>query len=288
MTASRALLAAMLVLASGRAAAGEWTFAADLGAGYDSNLGNAGDDHDTRDSVATLAGASVTWEQRFGLFTALQVRANFASEQFGDVADLSSERGALRLKVLHKPGKGFYTPVLAASVAAGVRDYGSKIRDGSDQRAAVSLAMPLTTAIQWRLEASQTQREADGRAFDLGTTSYSLDLDWLVSSGLTLYGGVRRDQGDFVVTTNGEGEVSPKREHRYLEPIASVIEADPAFGNDWWAFRIDASAMIVTGGLNVALTPDLSLDLQALRAVTTVGKFSYERLIGSLGLLYRW
>ena len=285
---SRALLAAMLLLASGRAAAGQWTFAVDLGAGYDSNLGNAGDDHDTRDSVATLAGASATFEQRFGLFTALQVRANFATEQFGDLADLSSERGALRLKVLHKPGKGFYTPVLAASLAAGVRDYGSAIRDGSDVRAGVSLATPLTTAIQWRLEAAQTRREADGRSFDLDTNSYSLDLDWRVSSGLTLYGGVRRDDGDFAITAPGEGEVTPKREHRYLGPIAETIEADPAFGNDWWAFRIEASALIGTAGFNVALTPDLSLDLQALRAVTSVGKFSYERWIGSLGLLYRW
>lgn len=281
------LLAALLALASGRAGAG-WSLAGDLGAGYDSNVNNASDDHDTRDSPLASAGASATWEHRFGLFTALQVRGNVATDQYDNIKDLSNVRGGLRLKVLHKPGKGFYTPVLAASVSAGVRDYGSAIRDSTDLRAAVSLANPLTTAIQWRIEAAQARRQADGRAFDLDTTSYTLDLDWRVADAVTLYGGVRRDTGDFVVTTNGEGEITPKREHRYLEPIASVIEADPAFGADWWAFRIKASVMIGTAGLNVALTPDLSLDMQVLRAQASVGKVSYERYIGSLGLLYRW
>ncbi|MGQ0585596.1 MAG: hypothetical protein ACT4PK_00100 [Gammaproteobacteria bacterium] len=285
---SRALLLMVLLLIMGQAAAGSWSYGGELGAGYDSNLGNAGDDHDTRDSVAVFAGASATWEQRFGLYSAVQLRGNLATDQYDDIADLSNVRGSLRVRGLHKPGKGFHTPVLGASLAIGLRDYGSAIRDGGDLRAGVSLAAPLTTALQWRLEAAQERRTADGRAFDLDTTSYSLDLDWRVASSTTLYGGVRRDDGQFAITARGEGVISPKREHLYLEPIADVIEADAAFGNDWWAFRVEAEALIGTAGLNVALTPDLSLDLQALRAQTTVGKLSYERWIGSLGLLARF
>ncbi len=288
MRSGAAWFAALALAAPLGASAGTWTYGGELGAGYDSNLGNSGDDHDTRDSVVAFAGASATWQQRYGRYSALQVRANLASDQLDDIADLSNVRGALRLRVLHKPGKSFYTPVLAASLAAGLREYGSAIRDGSDLRAGFSLAAPLTTAVQWRAEAARTRRVADGRAFDLDTTSYALDLDWLLTPRLTLYGGMRQDDGDFVITAYGDGDISPKRQHRYLEPIADVIEADPAFGNDWWAFRVEGRARIGTAGLNVALTPDLSLDLQALRAETTVGEFSYERWIGSLGLLVRW
>ena len=91
-----ALLLAALALAPGRAAADGWSYAAELSGGYDSNVGNAGDDHDTRDSLVTSAGASATWERRFGLYSALQVRASAATDQLNDVADLSHVRGALR------------------------------------------------------------------------------------------------------------------------------------------------------------------------------------------------
>jgi hypothetical protein len=74
----------------------------------------------------------------------------------------------------------------------------------------------------------------------------------------------------------------------YLENDADAIEADKAFGEDWWAFRMDGRTTIMSLGVNVPLSPMMSLDFQARRAAADVHRHSYERMIGNASLLLRW
>jgi hypothetical protein len=282
------VVAALLPVAGASAAPGAWSAAGELAAGYDSNIGNAGSSDDERAAASAYAGASATYERRFGLYTALEARGSLSGEQVFDLEDLSSARAALRLRLLHKPGEGFHVPVLAAWVSAGAREYGSAIRDGAEYRAGVSAAAPLTTAVQVRAEATRSRREADGRVFDLGVFSYGLSADWTVAPRLVVYGGVRIDDGDFAVSAEGHGEIEPKTEHLYLEDRAGAIEPDAAFGEDWWAFRADGRTLLAIAGANVPLTGDLALDLQVQRGESQMGQFSYERWLGSVSLLARW
>jgi hypothetical protein len=102
-------------------------WSADLGAGYDTNTGNSGSSHDERDAATAQAGVSASWEHPFGLFTAMQLRYGLAAEQVFGLEDLSNARATMRVRLRHKPGAGFYVPVLAAWTSAGGRDYGSAI-----------------------------------------------------------------------------------------------------------------------------------------------------------------
>ena len=283
-----AVLAALVLGAPMAASAGTWTNAGETGVLHDGNAGNAGTIHDRRDANALYASGSATWTRRFGGYTALQFRHSLGFEQWTGIEALTNTRYAARVRLLHKPGRGFHTPVFAAFAGAGARHSASDIRSGFDFRTGLSATSAITTTVQVRGEAAWTQRTSPGRAFDLDGMSYSVDLDWRVTPRVTTYAGVRYDDGDFTVTARGFGVVQPKDEHLYLEPRASAIEADPAFGPDWWAFRVNGRTMIATLGVNVPLSPMLALDAQWLRGAAEMGRFDYTRDVASLGLLFRW
>jgi hypothetical protein len=271
------------------AAAESWVYGAEAFAGYDSNAGNAGTGDDRQGSGFLYGATSATREQRFGSRTALQLKESIALEQWLRLAQLTNVRYAVRVRMLHRPARSFRSPVLAADVAGAARHSASAIRAGVDYRAGVSAAVPVTHRVVARGGASRWWRQAShGRVFDLDGTSYTLDLDWRLDGGRTVYAGVRLDDGDFTVTGRGFGIVEPKDQHLYLEPRASAIEADPAFGADWWAFRVDGTTGTVTLGMNVPLSPSLSLDAQVLRGEARMNRFTYERWVGSVGLLLRW
>ena len=279
----------LLLAAPGAHAAQGWSGDAELGAGLDSNAGNSQTDSDRNETAGVYAGGGVNYEQRLGLHTAVQGRAALSGEMATDVEDLSNARLGLRLRLLHKPGEGFYVPVLAAWAGAGARAYGSAIRDSHEFRGGVYLLEPLTTAVQARVEVSALRRDARGRAFDADVRSAGLNLEWLVQPWLTLYGGVRMDDGDITVSAFDEDDsVEPKTQHRYLEPLAAAIEPDPAFGPGWYAFRVDGRTTIASLGGNVPLGSGFALDLQALRAEAEVEDFTYERWLGSISLLKRF
>ncbi|MGQ0585595.1 MAG: hypothetical protein ACT4PK_00095 [Gammaproteobacteria bacterium] len=289
MRCAAAWLAALVASLPMAVAAETWTYGGELFAGHDTNAGNSGTEHERQGSGFLHGATSATWERRYDTHTALLARYSVALEQWLGLEQLTNARYAVRLDILHKPGRSFSTPVLGAFAGAGARHAASDIRSGFDYRAGLSARVPVTTRVVARAQAAQSWREATrGRAFDLEVSSYSLDVDWRLDNERTVYAGVRVDDGDFTVSAPGFGIVSPKDQHLYLEPRASAIDADPAFGEDWWAFRVDGRTSIVTLGFNVSLSPSLSLDAQVLRAEARMDAFTYERWVGSAGLLYRW
>jgi hypothetical protein len=273
------LAALVLAVPAGAAAAG-WSFGGALGAGYDDNTGNASEPDDIRASGTVFATVGASRERRFGLFTALQVQGAALAEGVFDLGQLSNAGLGLRLRLLHKPGRGFHTPVLAAWIGAGAREYGSRIRDSAEYRVGAWAAVPVTTAVQLRAEAQWSQAEARGRAFDLRQASYALNADWLAVPGVTVYANARFSDGAFTVSAD--------EARQYLEDIATAESRDPAFGAGWWAYRVDGRMWIGTLGINVPLSADLALDLQARHSDAQASGFTYGRWLGSVGLLLRW
>lgn len=280
--------ACALLLPLTAAAAEPWVRIGEVGAGWDSNAGNAGHHKDVKDAGFAYVTAYATHTQRYGLLSALEFRASLGAEQYFDLEDLSNLRATARLRYLLKPGMGVYTPVYAVWASAGRRDFGSRIRDSNEFRGGVTITETLTTALQFRGEASYSKRVAAGRAYDLGLMSWGANLDWTGLGWGTLYGGVRYDDGDFVVVAQGHGEVTPKTEHLYLKDKVDAIEPDPAFGGDWWAFRANGQTVVTTAGLNVPLSADWALDFQMQRGAASMGRFDYDRWQGSASLLARF
>jgi hypothetical protein len=261
---------------------------ADLGVGFDANIGNSESSDDQRDAASLAVGAGASWERRFGSYTALQLSGGVAAEQVFELEDLSNAGGTVRARVRHKPGRGFYVPVLAAWTSLVGRDYGSPIRDSFTYRAGLSLTEPVTTAVQVRAEAVAARRDAKSRVFDLDGMAWSLSLDWAVSPRATVYGSFGMDDSPVVVSADGHGVTVPKSQHVYLASYADAIEADEAFGEDWWAFRIDARSTLLAAGVNLPLSPMMALDLQVRRGEARAGRYSYERLLGGVSVLMRW
>lgn len=302
-----ALAALALAWAGSAAAVAGWSYDAELGAGYDDNPGNAASRSDDQRETGIVDGSvGATWVHPFTLYTALNVRASLGGEEYTDIAQLSNLKGELRLRLLHKPGKGFYVPVLAAWVAGGARDSRDALRDAWLYRAGAYLTEPVTTQIQARLGASFLRRDSASRVFDGDIRSYEANLDWAPVPMLTLYGGYRLDRGPIVVSAENQNPVItvvPKTEHAILVNIADHIEADPAFGSDWYAFRVHGSTAIGTLGANYQLSQDWSLDGQLRYATASVnyppysggggpppGSYDvkYARWIGGISLLLRF
>jgi hypothetical protein len=294
-----ATAALLVLLGSGAATAADaWSFGAQLDADYDGNAGSAGASHDVRSTQRLGGGVNATYMQRWGLFTALELRGALDGADDLDIGGLSFLRAATRVRLLHKPGQSFHVPVLAAWGTVGRRDYRSAIRDSADYRGGVSLAEPINTAVQARLEATVMRRDASTRVFDQREKAIAASLDWNVASWFTLYGGYRIASGDIVITAEGGGIV-PKNEHHYLYAYAEAVEPDDAFGPDWNAFRVPARTHVASLGVNVPLGADLALDaqLQHARAEADVGDGSafgypggirYDRTLGGVSLLMRF
>lgn len=271
------------------AVAENWIYRAEAYAGYDSNAGNSGTSMDRRGATVLYGSTSATREERFGSRTALQLTEGIELERWLGIDRLTNARYSVRWRWLHRSGQDFHSPLMAATLGVGARHSASDIRSGFDYRLGFTAAIPVTTVLVARAGTSLWRREAShGRAFDLDGASYTLDVDWRIGLAEVVYAGLQFDRGNFVVTGRGYGIVGPKDQHLYLEPSASVVEADEAFGQDWWAFRVEGNTFVATAGVNVALSPALSLDAQVRRGEAQMDRFTYERWVGSVGVLFRW
>jgi hypothetical protein len=269
-----------------------WSHAGSLGLGYDSNAGNAveGSD-DARETASLQAGLATEYHHPVGLYAAWQLRAGLDGDARTEIESLSEARGAARLRLLARPGAGFHVPVLALWGSAGARVSGSRMRGGADYRAGAYVMEQLTTTVRARLEYGWLQRESAGRVFDLDATTLGVTLDWQALPALALYASYEHYRGGTVVSALEDGgSITPKSQHLYLEPLAEAIEPDDAFGDDWFAFRMQSTTGSAALGANVPLANDLSLDAQAryARAEVDGSAWPYQRWLGAVTLLKRF
>jgi hypothetical protein len=257
----------------------------DLGVGYDDNVGNASDEDDIRDSAVVTGGVNLDYTRALSLNTGLLLRGSLQGEALEAEDRLSHGRLLAMARLSHRPSGGFYMPTFAIWASAGMLEFSSGMRDGFEYRGGLFLTEPLTTAVSARLGVTAVERSADNYVFDLSSRSASLNLDWAVTPGFTLYTGYQFQDGDVVST----GTVLPKSTHL---PGgcggASACDPDDAL-NGQFAYRIDAKTRLSTLGFNVPLSPGLSLDAQLRHADSeSDGGDGYERFQGIVSALARF
>lgn len=282
----RAVALALLLSAAPAAAAdGSLHFGADLGAGYDGNLGNAEDERDVRESSVVTGGVNATYARALSLYSTLLLRASAAAEYYRSFDDLSNGKATGMVRLMHRANGDFFTPELAAWVAASYWEFGSDLRDSDEYRAGVFVRQQVTTRISGRLALGGVLRESDSRVFDTRGASASLNLDWHPALGHTLYTGYQFYRGDVVSTATTPGAFK-------IIQAAEVIEADDAFGGfatGQNAYRLDADAHVGTLGYNHAFSSRLSADLQG-QYIDTRADYGnqYQRALAVLSLLARF
>lgn len=263
---------------------------ADLGVGYDDNVGNAAADPDTRDSSTVTAGVNLDYVGRLTQNTGLLLRAGVQGEAYEAADGLANGKLLVMSRLSHRPAGGFYTPLFAAWVSAALWEFDSRLRDGAEYRAGIFVTEPLTTAVSARLSFAAAQRVADSDVFELSWWSAGLNLDWRVLPALTLYGGYQFNDGDLVSSSN----VTPKSMHD-PPPPGTPGQPTPAVGHGddalegLFAYRLEAQTDIATLGFNVPVSPRVSVDAQVQRidSATDFGG-GYERLLGGVSVLMRF
>jgi hypothetical protein len=257
----------------------------DLGVGYDDNVGNASDDDDVRDSTVVAGGVNLDYTHGLSLNTGLLVRGALQGEAVEAEDGLSHGRLLVMARLSHRPNGGFFMPTFSAWASAGVLEFNSAMRDGFEFRGGLFLSGPLTTAISARFGVAAVERSADSYVFDLSGWSASVNLDWAVTPGFTLYTGYQFQDGDVAST----GTVQPKATHT---PggcgAASACDPDDALDGQF-AYRIDASTHVGTLGINLPWSQRVALDAQLRRIdSSTPGDTRYERLQGLVSILLRF
>ena len=255
---SRALFRAsfcLSLLACGPAMAAGWSGEYTLG--HDTNLGNGRQNGDLHESGFALARVQYGRPIPLTARTALLLQVDAQAQGYLDVIGLSNLRAQVLARYLLRPGSGFYVPTLALSGSTAVQAYDSDLRDSHEYRALLYLNQPLTTRLSLRASAAGTwRRDSDDAVFDTGTTQVGLDFDWNPLAALAIYGGYQWRAGDFVSVGLPPQAVLDQ---------ASAFASDDVFEGEL-AFRQDGDARIATLGFNYALSPQVSLDLQAQHA----------------------
>lgn len=263
-------------------------FNGDLGLGYDSNPGNSQNEQDIRDSSFASGGLHAQYARHFTSFTSLQVRGSLLGEAHEGVEGLSNGRTVGMLRLVHRPAGGFFMPSFAIWGSAGWLEYNSRLRDGNEFRAGVSMTQPVNTAFTARLSVMASERNSTSEVFDLSGVSAGLNVDWRLLPALTLYSAYQFYQGDVASSTSqllsGIGE--PDDAYKTLAVSGKFSHIS---GGSLFAYRLDADSNIFTVGGNQSLSRNLSLDLQAQYLDVQADEGSrYERWITQAALLARF
>jgi len=262
-----------------------FAWSGDLGLVYDDNAGNAEHSHDIEDDTLVSGGLNLDFHWKPTLFTALLLRSSLRGDGYDDADGLSNGKLVEMARVSHRAAGGFYAPTLAAWASAGLWEFDSAMRDGTEYRAGVYVAEPITTAISARLGATVTERDSDSAVFDLSSWAASLDLDWQVLPRLTIYAGYQFHDGDVVST----GTVLPKSSH-LVGGCGGATECAPDDSfQGMFAYRLDAKTHVATIGFNVPISAKLAIDTQLRRADSEAdGGSGYDRWLGTVSALARF
>lgn len=284
-----ALMAAPLARADHHMSVG---FTGDVGAGYDSNVFNAASGWEEGLAFAT-AGAHGNLNRRLGEATSLLTRLSLTGETYEHVEGLTNGKAALMLRVSHRPGAGFFVPVLAGWVSAAWWEFDSRIRDSVEYRGGVYLLEQLTTALRARLGVTASQRVSESEAFDLDGIAAGVDVDWLATPSLTVYTGYQFRDGDIASTSGllyGYADVGEPDDAFTVPGALPKLSHIPGGGSGTpYAYRFPATTHVGTLGFNLPVGADLSLDIQGQYAdSSTDANLGYERWIGSVSLLARF
>jgi len=257
-------------------------YSGDFASGFDDNVTTAQHDADIRESGFASLGGTADYFRQLSLFTTLQLRGNLQGEYWKSFDGLNNGKATGMARLMYRGDGDFFTPTLAAWLSAALWEFDSEIRDSNEYRVGAYAIEQLTTQVTGRLALTANQREADGEVFDLSGASIALNFDWIPMPHSTVYTGYQYYKG---------GVTSTATPSLAIGLAADAIEADDAFGGlagGLRAYRLDATAHILTLGYNQALSRQLSVDAQ-VQYVTTSADFGieYEKMVAVLSLLAR-
>jgi hypothetical protein len=245
------------------AARAEWLFDVDAGARYESNLTNAQQDPDIRaDAAATLLASGGYFFALTGA-DGLTLDVNAASETWHRFHGLNQVSVGGSVSYKHKFGVGYSVPWLSLALSGSHDDSRSAIRDSDTFGARAELGQRFSETFDASIGAVYDRRRADndlpvvpgisGRVFDVRGKSAFVRAGYALSEQLQLGANFAVRRGDVVSTT---------RQNLAIFLASDAIAADPAFGDDFFAYRLRGTTRTASLSSSWALSDRSSLNLR--------------------------
>ena len=243
----------MLVLSWSAAARAEWLFDVDAGARYESNLTRAQQQPDIRgDAAATLFASAGSFFALSGA-DGLTLAVNAATEAWDRFQGLDRISIGASASYKHKFGLGYSAPWLSFGLSGSHDDYRNAIRDSDRFEARAELGQRFSEAFDASVGALYDRRYArndrpvvpgiSGRVFDVRGKSAYVRAGYALTEQLQAGAQFAVRRGDVVSTTRRHQEI-------FLE--SEAIAADPAFGDDFFAYRLRGTSTTQTAAVTLS------------------------------------
>ena len=254
MRALGVLLVPALLLGHARLAGAAWIADVETGVVYEDNLSFASMERDIKGAAALTTSVSA------GVATYLSDRnvVSLTGDVVGDLYERYSGLDHVNLGTTaafrSKLGVGAGVPWVRVSASAARLQYRDDVRDGWYYRVAVGIGKRFGERWELRADYAFDGRTADHErpvtpslpadVFDQQAHTLSARADFQATTALLLFGGYALRLGDIASTTQRNPEIFA---------ASSAVVADPAFGSNTFAYKINATTHILSTGLSLAL-----------------------------------
>jgi hypothetical protein len=235
----RIALTGAVALFGSASARAEWLFDVDAGARYETNLTRAEQHPDVRaDTAATLNASAASFFAISGS-DSVTLGVNALAEGWNRFHGLDTASIGVAASYKHKFGVGYSVPWLSLAVSAARDDSRSAIRDSERYAARAELGQRFSETFDAAAGVAYDRRDArndlpvvpgiSGRVFDVRGRSAYARAGYALSEQLQLGANFAVRRGDVVSTT---------RQNLAIFLASDAIAADPAFGADFFAYRL--------------------------------------------------
>ena len=267
---ARALLALVAALAwwPGNAAA-EGILDAEAGIVHDSNLPRAV----SRSDIAADASANLNLSagHRISLDdgSAITWSADLRAAEFRRYHGMNNVALGVTASYRRKFGIGPFAPWASISGSLAREKYGQSIRDGQRSILSLQAGRRLTESLDLSGGGSLERYSADrvlqvvprlsGDVFSIEGRNLFARADYALNERWSGYAGINLRRGEVVASTRREPEIFA---------YSSAVTQDPAFGEDYIAYKLAGETRSVLAGASWAVNPHASLNFGVTRAIT--------------------
>lgn len=266
----------------------DWNSSIDARWRYDTNVGNAGYPADVVSDSVVAAKISAFDASQLSDGLSIVGGLELTGERYDHVKGLGYASVDGRLALRKKWGLGSYAPWARLGLMTGHADYASSYRNATIYQATVSGGRRFDEHWSLGSEYVVERRRADAKdpvEYEVSADAYSqlthqarVNALYVSSNRVNLTGAVVYRFGDVISTT--------KYDHTVARSVRAIAD-DPAFGNEYYAYRLRAATYGVTLGVNFIPSPHHSVGFSISRYETrAAGGFTYKKSVPALSWDY--
>jgi opacity protein-like surface antigen len=256
-------------------AAAEGIFDAEAGLSHDNNLSRALAGTDIVSDTALNIAMSGGYYFVLGDRDSVTLTGNLGTSQFREFHGMSNVALGGTASWRRKFGVGAFVPWTSVSASLAEEQYGESIRNGLRTNVTLRAGKRVSEALELSGGGSFDRYRADdvvqgptvpgvsisGDAFSLDGRSLFARADYAMSERWLVFAGISVRRGDVTASTRFHPETP-------ILKYSTAFTRDPAFGSDYFAYRLTGTTWSYLAGMSLAMTDHSSLNFAVTRALT--------------------